>query len=196
MCSPPSPSAPSPSPRDCRHDPGLLTLAELSARSGVPAPRLRHYAEAGLLPPARRNGHQLGYSPAEVSTARLLVGADDLGLPTGTLTTLAAAWRDGDCTSTRQYLIDAVTARLDQVQADIAERNRQAVAAGPGTSGWAKQIAGSASRSEDAARLQAVAAALTTGEHDGERPRRCQYRHRRCTRERRSRSRSANSDTA
>jgi DNA-binding transcriptional MerR regulator len=146
---------------------GLLTLADLSAESGVPAPRLRQYTEAGLLPPARRDGDRLGYPPAEVSTVRVLAGAEDLGLDTDTLGTLAAVWRDGDCTHTRQRLADAVTARLDQVQADIAERNRQAAEAGPGTPGWATEINGSASLSEDAARLQAVAAALTTAAHDG-----------------------------
>ncbi|MBO3742672.1 MerR family transcriptional regulator [Actinoplanes flavus] len=146
---------------------GLLNLTELSAESGVPAPRLRQYAEAGLLPPARRDGGRLGYPPAEVTTVRALAGAEDLGLDADTLATLAAGWRDGECTSTQHRLAAAVTARLDQVQADIAERNRQAVAAGPGTAAWATEIGGSASLSEDAARLQAVSAALTTAAHDG-----------------------------
>ncbi|RSM41759.1 hypothetical protein DMB66_55630 [Actinoplanes sp. ATCC 53533] len=146
---------------------GLLDLTELSAESGVPAPRLRQYAEAGLLPPPRRDGDSLGYPPAEVSTVRALAGAEDLGLGADTLATLAAGWRDGECTSTRQRLADAVTARLDQVQADIAVRNRQAVGAGPGTAAWVTEIGGSASLSEDAARLQAVSAALTGAAHDG-----------------------------
>ncbi|MEU8615897.1 hypothetical protein AB0C29_48735, partial [Actinoplanes sp. NPDC048791] len=60
-----------------------------------------------------------------------------------------------------------VTARLDQVQAAIAERNRRAVEAGPGTAGWATELDGSASLAEDAARLQAVSGALTTAAHAG-----------------------------
>lgn len=146
---------------------GLLTLTELAAESGVPEPRLRQYAEAGLLPPARRDGIRLGYPPAEVNTARALAGAEDLGLDTATLGALAAGWRDGYCTSTQRRLAAAVTARLDQVQADIADRTRQAADAGPGTAAWATEIGGSASLSEDAARLQAVSAALTTAAHDG-----------------------------
>jgi DNA-binding transcriptional MerR regulator len=146
---------------------GLLTLTDLAAESGVPAPRLRQFAEAGLLPPARRDGDRLGYPPAEVNTVRALAGAEDLGLGTDTLATLAADWRDGDCTSTRQRLADAVTTRLDQVQAGIAARNRHAAEAGPGTAAWATEIGGSASLSEDAARLQAVSAALTTAAQDG-----------------------------
>ncbi|GGN46165.1 DNA-binding transcriptional MerR regulator [Actinoplanes campanulatus] len=145
----------------------LLDIAELADTSAVPLARVRAYAEAGLLPPARSDGDRLGYPPAEVNTVRLLAGADDLGLDADTLGTLATAWRAGDCADTQQRLVTAVGVRLDQVQAEIAEHNRQAVAAGPGNSGWAAQISRSASLSEDAARLQAVAAALATAPHDG-----------------------------
>jgi len=146
---------------------GLLELAELAAESGVPASRLRRFAEAGLLPPARRDGDRLGYPPAEANTARMLAGAEDLGLTADTLGGLAVSWRDGDCTTTRQRLADAVTSRLGHVQADIAVRNQQAAEAGPGSSEWVSEISRSASLSEDAARLQAVAAALTATTHDG-----------------------------
>lgn len=146
---------------------GLLTLVELAAESGVPTPRLRHYAEAGLLPPARRDSDLLGYPPAEVGTARLLAGAEDLGLDGDTLTALAGAWRDEACTTARRELADAVSARIGLVQAAIGEQNRQALEAGPGTSGRATVIGGSASLSENAGRLQAVAAALTATAHDG-----------------------------
>jgi DNA-binding transcriptional MerR regulator len=145
----------------------LLNLAALAVRAEVPVERLRHYAEAGLLAPARRDGDRLGYPPAEASTVRMLAGAEDLGLDTDTLTTLATTWHDGDCTSTRQRLADAVTARLEKVQAEIAARNRQAVEAGPGTAGWATELDGTASLAEDAARLHAVSAALTTATHAG-----------------------------
>ncbi|GAA0467460.1 hypothetical protein Aca07nite_71060 [Actinoplanes capillaceus] len=145
---------------------GLLTLTDLAAEAGIPAPRLRQLAETGL-PPARRDGDRLGYPPAEVNTVRALAGAEDLGLGTNTLGALAAGWRNGECTSTRRRLADAVATRLDQVQAEIAERNRQAVEAGSGTAAWATEIGGSASLSEDAARLQAVSAALTTAAQDG-----------------------------
>ncbi|MEU8611146.1 hypothetical protein AB0C29_24480 [Actinoplanes sp. NPDC048791] len=145
----------------------LLDLAELSVRADVPVERLRHYAEAGLLPPAHRDGDRVGYPPGEASTARMLAGAEGLGLDSGTLTTLAASWRAGDCVSTQQRLAAAITARLGQVQADIAEHNRQAVEAGPGTAGWATTLDGSASLTEEAARLQAVSVALTDATHAG-----------------------------
>lgn len=75
--------------------------------------------------------------------------------------------RHDDCAATRQRLAAAVATRLDHVQAAIADRNRQAVDAGPGTAGWAAQLSGTASLSQDAARLQAVAAALAGSAHDG-----------------------------
>lgn len=145
----------------------LLDLAELSVRSGVPAARLRRFAEAGLLPPARRDGALPGYPPAQVDTVRALAGAEDLGLGADTLGALAGGWRDGDCPGSHRLLAEAVTARLDQVQAEIADRNRQAVEAGPGTAAWATEIGSSASLSKDAARLQAVSDALTTAAQDG-----------------------------
>jgi hypothetical protein len=57
----------------------LLELADLAARSGVPVPRLRQYAQVGLQPPARRDGDRLGCRPAEVGAVRMLAGA--VGLP-------------------------------------------------------------------------------------------------------------------
>lgn len=60
----------------------LLDLAELAVRAEVPVERVRHYAEVGLLPPARRDGDRLGYPPGEASTARMLAGAEGLGLDT------------------------------------------------------------------------------------------------------------------
>jgi len=44
---------------------GLLDLDELAARAGVPAQRLREYAEAGLLSPDHRDGNRDGYPPAD-----------------------------------------------------------------------------------------------------------------------------------
>ncbi|WP_433359433.1 hypothetical protein ACQPZX_24960 [Actinoplanes sp. CA-142083] len=85
-----------------------------------------------------------------------------LGLDAGALAGLG-----GDCAVTRQSLSGALTARLDQVQAEIAERNRAAVAAGAGTPGWATEISASASLSETAARLQAATAALAGTAHTG-----------------------------
>ena len=141
---------------------GLLDVSELAARAGVPAARLHHYAEAGLLAPARRDGDRFGYPPAEANILRMLAGADDLGLDGQTLTALTTAWRDEDCATAHERLAEAVTARLDVVQGRIGERQRLMAESGSGTAEWADVTTDSMALFEDAARLQAVARALTT----------------------------------
>jgi hypothetical protein len=48
----------------------LLDLTELAARAGVPAERLRHYAEVGLLPPAHDAEHLPGEPIADPDQGR------------------------------------------------------------------------------------------------------------------------------
>jgi len=145
---------------------GLLGLAELAAESGVPAEQVHRYAEAGLLLSAHRDGDQLGYPPAESDTVRLLAGAERLGL-IDALPTLVDAWHGGDCTTTRQRLAEAVTARLDAVQTAISGRQRQMAGAARDAGDWAEVTRRSVPLFEDAARLQAVTAALETAGHTG-----------------------------
>jgi DNA-binding transcriptional MerR regulator len=136
----------------------LLDLPELAVRSGVPTERLRHDAETGLLPPARRDGDRLGYPPAEASTARMLAGGENLGLGTETLTGLSAAWRGEDCRAAQRRLADAVTARLSRVRGDIGARQRRMADSGPGTGEWAEVTKASVSLFEDASRTTRTAA--------------------------------------
>jgi DNA-binding transcriptional MerR regulator len=144
---------------------GLLDLSDLAARSGVPVERLRRYAETGLLAPARRDGDRFGYPQAEVGVTRMLAGAEALGLGGDTLTGLAGAWRDEDCATARRRLASAVAARLDLVQGDIARRQRLMAGADPTIGEWAEVTKASTPLFEDAARLQAVAEALTRDAH-------------------------------
>jgi DNA-binding transcriptional MerR regulator len=146
----------------------LLDLPGLADRTGVPTERLRHYAEAGLLPPARRDGDRLGYPPATADTVRLLAGAERLGISGDDLTGLATAWHAGQCAEAHERLTDAIGARLGAVQDTLAERLGRAAAHGPGTVGWAEETRVSVTLSEDAARLQAAAAALAAAPHTGE----------------------------
>lgn len=146
---------------------GLLDIPALAGASGVPSERVRHYAEIGVLPPARRDGDRFGYPPAEAATVRMAAGAEDLGLDGATLTGLAAAWREGGCATARQRLAAAVTARLGVVQAGVAQGQRQMAEAGMGTGDWAAATESSVSLFEEAARLQAVADALAAASHTG-----------------------------
>jgi DNA-binding transcriptional MerR regulator len=145
----------------------LLDLNELATRAEVPVERLRHYAEAGLLPPARREGDRLGYPPGEAHTMRLLAGVERLGITGDDLTGLADTWRNGDCGEAQQRLADAVTARLSAVQDRLTEQQHRATRHGPGTPGWVEATTASVSLAEHAARLQAVSAALPATPHGG-----------------------------
>jgi DNA-binding transcriptional MerR regulator len=145
----------------------LLDLAELAARAEMSVERVRHYAEVGLLPPARLDGDRLGYSPAEAHTMRLVAGVERLGIAVDDLTALTETWRDGDCGQAQRRLADAVTARLDTVQDRLAQQQQLAVQHGPGTAGWAEATRATVSLVEDAARLQAVVAALPAKPHAG-----------------------------
>lgn len=147
--------------------PALLELAELAARADVPADRLRHYAELGLLPPASRDGDRFGYPTGEVEFVRLLTDVEQLGVTAEDLAGIAAAWHAGDCAGAQRQLTNTLTARLDTVQADLAAYGRQAVDLGPGTAGWADTTRASLAVYKDAARLQAVIAALTSNPHAG-----------------------------
>jgi DNA-binding transcriptional MerR regulator len=145
----------------------MLGPADLTATSGVPAEKVHRYAEAGLLPPPRRDGDRLGYPPAEADTVPLLAAAERLGL-IDALPTLADAWHGGDCATTSQRLTEAVNTRLDVVQAAITVRQEQMAGAARDTGEWAESTRQSVPLFEDAARLQAVVEALKTASHTGD----------------------------
>ncbi|MEV6490714.1 MerR family transcriptional regulator [Actinoplanes sp. NPDC051633] len=145
----------------------LLNLAELAALADVPVDRLREYAEVGLLPPARREGDRLGYPASEADTMRLLGKVQALGIAADDLPALTRGWRDRDCGAAQQQLVDAVTARLDMVQLRLGEQQQLATRHGPGTPKWVEATQATVSLSQDAARLQAVTAALRANPHAG-----------------------------
>lgn len=147
--------------------PGLLELTELAGRADVPADRLRHYAEVGLLPPASRDGGRFGYPAGEVEFVRLLTDVEQFGATAEDLSDIAVAWRAGNCDGAQRQLTATLTARLDTVQADLAAYGLQAADLGPGTAGWADATRASVTVYEHAARLQAVIAALARTPHTG-----------------------------
>jgi DNA-binding transcriptional MerR regulator len=144
--------------------PGLLNVTELAARADVPADRLRHYAEIGLLP-ARRDGDRSGYPAGDVEFVRLLTEVEQLGVTGEELAGVATAWRAEDCAQAQRKLTATLTARLATVQHDLDEHGRQAVEHGPGTPGWAEVTRRSVTLTEHAARLQAVTTALAHAPH-------------------------------
>jgi DNA-binding transcriptional MerR regulator len=138
----------------------LVDLTELAGLAAVPVAQLRRYAEVGLLPPARRDGDRLGYPPAEAHPIRMIADVERLGLSGDDLTALASAWRGGDCGQAQRHLAEAVTSRLVTVENTLAEQQQRATEQGPGSPGWVEAHRLSVPLAEDAARLQAVSAAL------------------------------------
>jgi hypothetical protein len=80
---------------------------------------------------------------------------------------LADAWRGGDCGQTQQRLAEAVTSRLATVERALAEQRQRATEHSPRTPGWVQSHQASVPLAEDAARLQAVSAALGYASHAG-----------------------------
>ena len=67
----------------------LLTIAELAARSGVPASALRYYESLRLLDAARTAGNQRRYARSMLRRVALIRAARTMGVP---LTQISAAF--------------------------------------------------------------------------------------------------------
>ena len=60
----------------------MLTIGELSRRTGVKVPTVRYYEEIGLLPaPERSAGNQRRYADGDVDRLAFIRHARDLGFP-------------------------------------------------------------------------------------------------------------------
>jgi hypothetical protein len=100
-------------------------------------------------------------------TTRLVAGAERLGIGGDDLAGLAAAWHAGECPEAHRRLADAVAARLTDVQDTLIGHQLRATTHGPGTPGWVEETRAGVPLAEEAARLQAVAAALADAPQAG-----------------------------
>jgi len=139
---------------------GLLGVAELADRAGVPAETVRAYAEDRLLPPARRGADgSVGYGAAEARRVRFLAGAEQLGLE---LREVAVLHDGGDRAAARRRMTELVTAALSEAQAALAAvLRRQADAGGVAAFGDTSAMRDGAALAERAGRLQALEAAMS-----------------------------------
>ncbi|MEO6269128.1 MAG: Cu(I)-responsive transcriptional regulator [Lautropia sp.] len=71
-----------------------MTIGEAAQRSGVSAKMIRHYEEAGLVSPGRRNSGYRHYLPSEVQTLRFIRHARDLGFSIRQISELVGLWQD------------------------------------------------------------------------------------------------------
>jgi MerR family transcriptional regulator, copper efflux regulator len=97
-------------------------IAEMAQRSGFTPATLRYYEEIGLLTPASRTdaGYRL-YDEASLERLRFIARAKQLGCSLEEIAELTQAWDGGSCANLQQRLRQAVTDKIDDAQAQIAD---------------------------------------------------------------------------
>jgi DNA-binding transcriptional MerR regulator len=73
--------------------PGLLSIGELSERTGVPTSALRYYDELGLVRPAARAAGRRRYTNSAVADVSLVLFLREIGFSLAEITSLLAAGR-------------------------------------------------------------------------------------------------------
>jgi DNA-binding transcriptional MerR regulator len=112
--------------------PALLSIGELSERTGVPASALRYYDELGLVRPAARAAGRRRYAASAVRDVGLILFMREIGFSLAEIGRLIAGERQ-----TRRDMIDQKLAELTEQQHRIEvaraalEHGRQCPASDP-----------------------------------------------------------------
>ena len=106
-----------------------LTIAQMSAATGVTAHTLRYYERAGLiLPVARSSGNRRRYSAADVEWVRFLLRLRETGMPIARMREYAALRAEGPATTElRLRLLEAHHAGLREQTARLRTHERALV---------------------------------------------------------------------
>jgi len=110
----------------------LLSIGELSERTGVPTSALRYYDELGLVRPAARAAGRRRYAPSAVRDVSLILFLREIGFSLTEIGRFVAGERQG-----RQEMIDHKLAELAEQQHRIEvartalEHGRQCPASDP-----------------------------------------------------------------
>jgi DNA-binding transcriptional MerR regulator len=91
--------------------PPLLSIGELSERTGVPATTLRYYDELGLVRPAARAAGRRRYAASAVRDVGVIVFLREIGFTLGEIERFIAGERHG-----RREMIDHKLAELAEQQ--------------------------------------------------------------------------------
>ena len=94
--------------------PPLLSIGELSERTGVPTSALRYYDELGLVRPAARTAGRRRYAPSAVRDVSLVLLFREIGFSLTEIGRFVAGERQG-----RRELIDHKLAELAEQQRRI-----------------------------------------------------------------------------
>ena len=106
----------------------MLSIGELSRKTGVKVPTIRYYEQTGLLAaPERSTGNQRRYSTAELDRLAFIKHARDLGLGIGDIRELLdlSAHPDRPCTDANRIAANHLAtirdkiARLQQLEAEL-----------------------------------------------------------------------------
>jgi DNA-binding transcriptional MerR regulator len=96
----------------------LLTIGELSERTGVARSALRYYEELGLMPPAQRASGKRRYDASAAELVGMILFLRDVGFSLAEMTALLAsrsqlnrAWRD-----LAQHKLAELDERIEQAQ--------------------------------------------------------------------------------
>ncbi|WGD37372.1 MerR family transcriptional regulator [Lysinibacter sp. HNR] len=98
-----------------------LTVAQMSAETGVSGHTLRYYERAGLIRPVTRNsGNQRRYSRADVEWVRFLLRLRETGMPVARMREYAALREQGPMTTGgRLNMLEAHRTRLREQIAQL-----------------------------------------------------------------------------
>ena len=108
----------------------MLSIGELSKRTGVKIPTIRYYEQQGLIDsPERSEGNQRRYEPAQLECLSFIKHARDLGIPIGSVKELIrlGSHPDGPCEDADRIAnenLSAVRARIAKLKKLEAELER------------------------------------------------------------------------
>jgi MerR family copper efflux transcriptional regulator len=99
-----------------------MRISEVAARTGFTPATLRYYETIGLVTaPARTDGGYRLYDDRALARLEFIGRAKRLGLSLDEVRELAAAWDGDECASVQARMAGLVSAKLDAVNARIAE---------------------------------------------------------------------------
>lgn len=108
----------------------MLSIGQISARTGVKVPTIRYYEHMGLIAaPERSEGNQRRYGAAELEQLRFIRHARDLGFPIEAIASLIELQRhpDHSCRSANEIAaaqLESVRVKLRRLERLEAELRR------------------------------------------------------------------------
>lgn len=97
-----------------------MKIAEVAARSGVPASTLRFYESIGLLTPHRADNGYRSFDPGDLDRLDFIASAKRLGLELPEIRSLLQLADTGTCTAVRQALLPRLAEQITAAERQLA----------------------------------------------------------------------------